>query len=198
MPTKTNRISFQGEPGANSDTACRNIYPDDGAAALPDLRGRLQRGRDRQGRPRHDPDREHDRRARRRHPPSAAGIAAAHRRRIFPADPFPADGAAGRQDATRSRRSTATSMRSANAARSSASNGWKPVVAGDTAGAAKLVAEDRRPHAWRRWRRALAADALRPRHHRGECRGHRKQRHPLRRPVARTSNGPSAAAPTSR
>jgi len=25
---KTNRISFQGEPGANSDTACRNMYPD--------------------------------------------------------------------------------------------------------------------------------------------------------------------------
>jgi prephenate dehydratase len=24
---KTNRISFQGEPGANSDTACRNMYP---------------------------------------------------------------------------------------------------------------------------------------------------------------------------
>lgn len=28
MPPKTNRISFQGEPGANSDTACRNVYPD--------------------------------------------------------------------------------------------------------------------------------------------------------------------------
>ena len=27
MPPKTNRISFQGEPGANSDTACRNVYP---------------------------------------------------------------------------------------------------------------------------------------------------------------------------
>ena len=26
-PEKTNRISFQGEPGANSDTACRNVYP---------------------------------------------------------------------------------------------------------------------------------------------------------------------------
>ena len=24
---KTNKISFQGEPGANSDTACRNMYP---------------------------------------------------------------------------------------------------------------------------------------------------------------------------
>ncbi|CAG1009758.1 MAG: prephenate dehydratase [Rhizobiaceae bacterium] len=27
MPPKTNRISFQGEPGANSDTACRNMFP---------------------------------------------------------------------------------------------------------------------------------------------------------------------------
>ena len=27
MPEKTNRISFQGEPGANSDTACRDMYP---------------------------------------------------------------------------------------------------------------------------------------------------------------------------
>ncbi len=27
MPEKTNRIAFQGEPGANSDTACRNVYP---------------------------------------------------------------------------------------------------------------------------------------------------------------------------
>lgn len=28
MTTKTNRISFQGEPGANSDTACRDMFPD--------------------------------------------------------------------------------------------------------------------------------------------------------------------------
>jgi prephenate dehydratase len=27
MPEKTNRIAFQGEPGANSDTACRDMYP---------------------------------------------------------------------------------------------------------------------------------------------------------------------------
>ncbi|AWC25742.1 P-protein [Aminobacter sp. MSH1] len=27
MPTSTNKIAFQGEPGANSDTACRNVYP---------------------------------------------------------------------------------------------------------------------------------------------------------------------------
>ncbi|MBS3648660.1 prephenate dehydratase [Pseudaminobacter sp. 19-2017] len=28
MSEKTNRIAFQGEPGANSDTACRNMFPD--------------------------------------------------------------------------------------------------------------------------------------------------------------------------
>ncbi|WP_312798670.1 prephenate dehydratase domain-containing protein, partial [Tianweitania sp.] len=28
MTSKTNRISFQGEPGANSDTACRDMFPD--------------------------------------------------------------------------------------------------------------------------------------------------------------------------
>lgn len=28
MIARTNRISFQGEPGANSDTACRNMFPD--------------------------------------------------------------------------------------------------------------------------------------------------------------------------
>ena len=27
MPEKTNLIAFQGEPGANSDTACRDMYP---------------------------------------------------------------------------------------------------------------------------------------------------------------------------
>ena len=27
MSQETNRISYQGEPGANSDTACRNMYP---------------------------------------------------------------------------------------------------------------------------------------------------------------------------
>ena len=27
MAYKTNRIAFQGEPGANSDTACRDVYP---------------------------------------------------------------------------------------------------------------------------------------------------------------------------
>ena len=46
------------------------------AAALPDLRGRLRRGQDRQGRPGDDPDRKLHRRPRRRHPPPAAALAA--------------------------------------------------------------------------------------------------------------------------
>ncbi|MEP0940866.1 MAG: prephenate dehydratase [Rhizobiaceae bacterium] len=27
MPNRTGKIAFQGEPGANSDTACRNVFP---------------------------------------------------------------------------------------------------------------------------------------------------------------------------
>ena len=27
MPNRKGKIAFQGEPGANSDTACRNVYP---------------------------------------------------------------------------------------------------------------------------------------------------------------------------
>ena len=53
---------------------------------------------------------------------------------------------------------TATSTRSASAARSSASTACKPVIAGDTAGAAREVAEARRPDPGRASRRALAAE----------------------------------------
>ena len=69
----------------------------------------------------------------------------AHRRRALPADPFPADGVPRTPTSTRSRPCTATSTRSASAARSSASSGCKPVIAGDTAGAAREVAEAERP-----------------------------------------------------
>jgi prephenate dehydratase len=63
-------------------------------------------------------------------------------------------------------------------------NGWKPVIAGDTAGAAKLVAEtgDRTMAALAP---RLAADLYGLSIRRGERRGYRKQRHPLRRAVAR-------------
>ena len=67
------------------------------AAALPDLRRRVRRDRFGRGRSRHDPDREFGRRPGRRYPSSAAAIRPAHHRRIVPADPPPADGAARRQ-----------------------------------------------------------------------------------------------------
>ena len=70
-------IVFQGEPGANSDLACRKAYPRLRAAALPDLRGRVRGRAHRQGRARDDPDREFGRRPRRRHPsPDAANLGA--------------------------------------------------------------------------------------------------------------------------
>ena len=113
---------------------------------------------------------------------------AAHRRRIFPADPFPADGAARASSARKSRPFTATSMRSASAARYIRKNGWKPVVAGDTAGAAQADRRGQGPHAWPRWRRAgrelYGLDIID-----GECRGHRQQHHPLRRSVEEQAMG---------
>ena len=76
-------------------------------------------------------------------------------------------------------------------------NGWKAVIAGDTAGAAKLVSEvkDRTMAALAP---RLAADALRARHHRGECRGHRQQRHALRRPDHEQAMGRTRRRPTTR
>ena len=95
--TKTMKIAFQGEPGANSHIAIAEAYPDAEAAALPDLRGRAGRDLLGRGRPRHDPDRELGRRPRRRHPSSAAAIRPVHRRRMVPAGPSSVDGAARRQ-----------------------------------------------------------------------------------------------------
>ena len=34
------KVAFQGEPGANSDIAAREVYPDCETAAVRDLRGR--------------------------------------------------------------------------------------------------------------------------------------------------------------
>ena len=131
MSYKTNKIAFQGDIGANSDMACRDMFPDLEAAALQHLRGRLQRGHRRRGGSRHDPDRKYDRRSRRRHPLSSAGIAPAHYRRIFHADPFPADGPAGHPVRGTSRPCTATSMPSVSAATSCAiavGARWSPAI----------------------------------------------------------------------
>ena len=47
MIVKTNRIAFQGEFGANSDMAARDVFPQPLAAALRDLRRCLRRRRER-------------------------------------------------------------------------------------------------------------------------------------------------------
>ena len=39
---KPKKVAFQGEPGANSHLAIREVYPGCEAAALRDLRGRLR------------------------------------------------------------------------------------------------------------------------------------------------------------
>ncbi len=74
---------------------------------------------------------------------------------------------------------------------------WKPMVAGDTAGAARLVAEEGERSA-----AALApplAASLYGLDITGrECRGRRQQRHPLRRAVEGKVMGRRAPRPTSR
>ena len=80
----------------------------------------------------------------------------------FPADPFSAAGHSRRRARGDFAACTAMSMRSANAARSSASYGLKPVVAGDTAGSAREVAEAGDPDA-RLARDAAGRRDLRPR-----------------------------------
>ena len=86
------------------------------APALRELRGRFRRRHRRPRRARHDPDRKLHRRPRRGHPSFPAAFGPAHRRRIFSADPFSSDGARRARRARACARSTATSMRWANAA----------------------------------------------------------------------------------
>ena len=95
--TKTAENRIPGRAGSQFPYRHRRSLSRRRAVALPDLRGRA--GRDHLGgsRPRHDPDRELGGRPRRRHPSSVAAIRPVHRRRVFPADPSPADGAARRQ-----------------------------------------------------------------------------------------------------
>ncbi len=193
--SETNRISYQGEPGANSDTACRNMYPDMEplpCATFEDAFNAVETGKADLG---DDPHREHHCRPRGRHPPPAAGIAPPHHRRVFSAHPLPSDGAA------------------------------RHPAGGHQVGAqphpcARPVPQDhpppslevacRRRHRWRRaaGRRGGRSDhggagaapggrALRARHPRRERRGHREQHHPLRRAVEGEGLGaaPRPAAP---
>src|SRR5262249_5535729 len=106
------------------------------AGAVRDLRRCICRDQQRRGRARHDPDRKLGRRPRRRHSPSLAGLRPAHRRRAFHAGAASALGAEGgnaqgHQDGRERARCRKVSRKL----------GVKPVVAADTAGSAREVAE---------------------------------------------------------
>ena len=181
MPAKTNRIAFQGEPGANSDTACRNVYPEMEPLPCPtfeDAFNAVETGKaDLAMIPIENTiagrvaDIHH----------LLAGIAAAHRRRIFPADPFPADGAAGRRR-IEDIKTVHSHIHALGQCRKihpqdTAGSRWSPATRRAPPSSSRKMATARMAALAPR----LAADALRPRHPRGECRGHRNQRHPLRR-----------------
>ena len=104
------RIVFQGQPGAYSHLACRQVCPRYEAVpaeSFEDGVRRRARGARRAG---DDPDRQFGRRPGRRHPSPDAALRPAHRRRAFPArEPSPAGGARARGSRT-SRRCTRTSM----------------------------------------------------------------------------------------
>ena len=85
-------------------------------------------------------------------------------------------------------RARATSTRSASAARSSASSASEPMVAADTAGSAREIAELGDKIA-RRHRAAARRRNLRPRHPRRGHRGRGAQHHALHHPVAREEMG---------
>ena len=183
------KVAFQGEPGANSHLAIREVYPDAEAAALRDLRGRLRRDQ------------------RRARPTlgmipienSIAGRVAdihhlmpdvepAHHRRALPAGAPPAAGAEGRDAQRPSRRSRATSTRSASAARSSASS-----ASSRSSPPTPPARRARSPRAGDKTRAAIATrlaaeiyglDILER-----ERRGRGAQHHALRRAVARDEVG---------
>ena len=84
--TATNRIAFQGEPGANSASRLPRRLSAMEPLPCPTFEDAFTAVETGKADARHDPDRELDGRPRRRHPPSVAGIGPAHRRRAFPAD----------------------------------------------------------------------------------------------------------------
>ena len=158
----TNRIAFQGGFGANSDMALRNMFPDMEPLPCRHLRGCVHRAQQGEADLAIDPDREHHSRPRRDIHSFAARIADAHCRRIFHADPFPADGRLpGVRPPRKSARYTAMSHAVGQCRKVVRANGWKAVVAGDTAGAARLVSQSNRPLRWRHWRPRFGRRALR-------------------------------------
>ena len=150
---KTNRISFQGEPGANSDTACRNMFPDMEPLPCPtfeDAFNAVETGKaDLAMIPIENT--------------IAGRVADIHH--LLPESKLHIVGeyflpihfqlmvlpGVEREEI----KTVHSHIHALGQCRKYIrKNGWKPVIAGDTAGAAKLVGGDRRPHAWRRWRRA--------------------------------------------
>ena len=141
-PSPMKKVVFQGEPGANSHLAVREVYPEPRAGALPDLRGLLRRGRRRATADLAMIPIEN----------SLAGRVAdihhllptsrpPHRRRAFPADPFPADGAEGRDAEGHQVRVHSHIHALGQCRKIIREHRWKPVVDGDTAGAAREIAE---------------------------------------------------------
>ena len=142
---KTNRIAFQGEPGANSDTACRNMYPDMEPLPCPtfeDAFDAVETGKaDLAMIPIENT--------------IAGRVADIHH--LLPESELHIIGEyflpihfqlmvlpGVARDEIKTVHSHIHAL--GQCRKIIRKNGWKPVVAGDTAGAAKLVAEMRRPH----------------------------------------------------
>ena len=72
MSSRSHKIAYQGEPGANSHLACRDAYPKMEPLACPTFEDALAAVKGGEARTRHDPHREFGRRPRRRHSSSVA------------------------------------------------------------------------------------------------------------------------------
>ena len=121
---------------------------------------------------------------------------AAHRRRIFPADPLPADGAAGRE--ARRDQHRAQPYPCARSVPQDHPRQW--LEAGGRrryGGCGQAGGRDQGDRTMAALAPRARRRSLRARDHRGECRGHRKQRHPLRRAVREQAMGSSARRRTS-
>jgi len=105
-----------------------------------DLRRCICRDQRRRGRIRHDPDRKLGRGPRRRHSPSLAGLGAAHRRRAFHAGA--ASALAPKGATLKGIKTVESHVHALGQCRKAIRKlGIKPVVAADTAGSAREVAE---------------------------------------------------------
>ena len=110
-----------------------------GGRAVRVVRGRLRRRRVRRGRPGDDPDRQLDRRPGRGHPPLPARLRAAHHRGTSCGSVLPDGGA--RVEPGHDQHRAQPRARARQCRKIIRKHGLKPVIAGDTAGAAREVAE---------------------------------------------------------